>query len=111
MPIVLHIVILYLIPMLDLGAINNTLSLSNSTLIPVGTINGLFGINKLPVISTIIFGQKNSGLFASKFEVIKKDKYAPVEFHIDKFSMLMPGFLRNIFSTDTYKNIYNNLAK
>lgn len=80
-------------------------------LIPVGTINGLFGINKLPVISTIIFGQKNSGLFASKFEVIKKDKYAPVEFHIDKFSMLMPGFLRNIFSTDTYKNIYNNLAK
>lgn len=77
-------------------------------LMPLGTINGLFGANRLPVISNLIFGQKNAGLFASMFEISKADKNSKLEFKTDKFSMIMPGFIRNIFNLDTYKNIYRN---
>lgn len=77
-------------------------------LMPLGAINGLFGANKLPVISNIIFGQKNAGLFASRFEISKANKNSKLEFKTDKFSMMMPGIIRNIFDLDTYKNIYHN---
>ncbi|MDD2840420.1 MAG: DUF3971 domain-containing protein [Rickettsiales bacterium] len=78
-------------------------------LMPMSWINGLFGANKLPIISELVFGQKNAGLFASKFEVIKKDKDSKLNFKIDKFSTIMPGFIRNIFDLDTYKNTYHNI--
>ena len=64
---------------------------------PVGLVNGLFGINKVPVISNIIFGQKNGGLFASKFEATKNGN-EKINIKINKFSMILPGFLRNIFT-------------
>lgn len=69
----------------------------NGLLMPLGMINGLFGANKLPIIADLVFGQKDAGLFASKFEVTKKNKNSKLDFKIDKFSMIMPGFLRNIF--------------
>ncbi|HSQ98033.1 MAG TPA: AsmA-like C-terminal region-containing protein [Rickettsiales bacterium] len=80
----------------------------NGLLMPLGTINGLFGINKLPIIADLVFGQKDAGLFASKFEVVKKDKNSQLDVKIDKFSMIMPGFLRNIFDLDSYKNIFKD---
>ncbi len=83
----------------------------NGLLMPLGTINGLFGANRLPVISDIVFGQKDAGLFASKFEITKKNNNAKLNFKVDKFSMIMPGFLRNIFDLDTYKNTYHNFIK
>ena len=52
-------------------------------------------MNKLPLISDIIFGQKNAGLFASKFE-ITKNKDEKMNIKINKFSTILPGFLRNL---------------
>ncbi len=70
--------------------------------VPLGFINGLFGINKLPVIGELIFGQKDAGLFASKFTITKKNNDSKMNIDIDKFSMILPGFLRNIFSKSTW---------
>ena len=67
----------------------------NGLFVPLGIINGLFGMNKLPLISDIIFGQKNAGLFASKFE-ITKNKDEKMNIKINKFSTILPGFLRNL---------------
>lgn len=69
----------------------------NGLFVPLGIINGLFGMNKLPLISDIIFGQKNAGLFASKFE-ITKNKDEKMNIKINKFSTILPGFLRNILT-------------
>ena len=69
----------------------------NGLFVPLGIINGLFGMNKLPLISDIIFGQKNAGLFASKFEVIK-NKGEEMNIKINKFSTILPGFLRNLLT-------------
>lgn len=63
--------------------------------VPAGIINGLFGINKIPLISDIIFGQKNGGLFAAKFEITKK-KNEKLNIDINKFSTILPGSLRNL---------------
>jgi len=65
-------------------------------LVPFKFINGLFGISKIPFISSLIFGQKNSGLFASKFEIRRKDTNSKYDVKINKFSMILPGFLRNM---------------
>ncbi len=73
-------------------------------LVPLGFINGLFGVNKLPVIGDLIFGQKDAGLFASRFSVTKKDADAKMSIDINKFSMILPGFLRNIFDKSNYTN-------
>lgn len=70
----------------------------NGLLVPLGFINGLFGINKLPVIGELIFGQKDAGLFASRFTVRKKNNDSKMDININKFSMVLPGFLRNIFT-------------
>lgn len=67
-------------------------------LVPLGMINGLFGVNKLPFISDILFGQKDGGLFASKFTITKANADDKMKIDIDKFSILLPGFIRNIFS-------------
>lgn len=63
--------------------------------VPAGIINGLFGINKIPLISNVIFGQKNGGLFAVKFEIIK-NKDEELKININKLSTIFPGSLRNL---------------
>ena len=73
----------------------------NGLLVPLDLINGLFGVNKLPVIGELIFGQKDAGLFASRFSITKKDNNSKMDININKFSMILPGFLRNIFSRST----------
>lgn len=73
-------------------------------LVPLGFINGLFGVNKLPVIGDLIFGQKDAGLFASRFSITKKNANDKINIDINKFSMILPGFLRNIFDKNNYIN-------
>ena len=73
-------------------------------LVPLGFINGLFGVNKLPVIGDLVFGQKDAGLFASRFSVVKDGADSKIDININKFSMILPGFLRNIFDKSNYTN-------
>ena len=64
----------------------------SGTIVPAYTINSLLG--RIPVIGTIITGEKGGGIFAASYKVS-----GPVEepvMSVNPLSALAPGFLRNL---------------
>lgn len=65
-------------------------------IVPAGTINRLFFINKIPLINTILLGEKNGGLFGITYSFLKENYNSDYDFNINKTSVFMPGFLREL---------------
>lgn len=65
-------------------------------IVPAGTINRLFFIDKIPVVNTILLGEKNGGLFGITYSFSKENYDSDYDFNINKTSVFMPGFLREL---------------
>lgn len=65
-------------------------------IVPAGTINRLFFIDKIPLVNTILLGEKNGGLFGITYSFSKENYDLDYDFNINKTSVFMPGFLREL---------------
>jgi hypothetical protein len=66
-------------------------------IIPGYAVNKLFGIGKIPVIGRIIVGEEGGGIFAIRYDYIKKKEDKKGDFSINPASAVIPGGIRNIF--------------
>ena len=64
----------------------------NGTIIPAYTINSLLG--QIPVIGTILTGEKGGGIFAASYKV--SGPVEKPEISVNPLSALAPGFLRKL---------------
>ncbi|MCE3255231.1 MAG: outer membrane protein [Rickettsiaceae bacterium] len=66
-------------------------------IVPGYVINKLFGIGKVPILGKIIVGEEGGGIFAIRYDYIKKSGEKNGEFSINPASAVIPGGIRNIF--------------
>ena len=69
----------------------------NGLIIPGYSVNKLFGIGDIPIISSIIVGEKGGGLFAARYKYNKKPSEKKGNFDINVASAIVPGPIRNLF--------------
>ena len=67
-------------------------------IIPAGAINRLLIVDKIPILNSIILGEKNGGLFAIDYYAKKISQNSEVEFVINKSSVLTPGPIRGMIN-------------
>jgi len=66
-------------------------------IIPGYSINKLFGIGDIPIIGSIIMGEKGGGLFAARYSYVKDKTKKDGLFKVNAASALAPGAIRNLF--------------
>ncbi|MAI49371.1 MAG: hypothetical protein CMM16_02245, partial [Rhodospirillaceae bacterium] len=66
----------------------------NGTIIPAYTINSLLG--KIPVIGTILTGEKGGGIFAASYKI--NGSLGNPKISVNPLSALAPGFLRKLLN-------------
>ena len=64
----------------------------NGTIVPAYTLNSLLG--KIPIIGTILSGEKGGGIFAASYKV--SGPVANPKMSVNPLSALAPGFLRKL---------------
>ena len=64
----------------------------NGTNVPAYTLNSLLG--KIPIIGTILSGEKGGGIFAASYKV--SGPVANPKMSVNPLSALAPGFLRKL---------------
>lgn len=62
-------------------------------IVPAQAVNKILG--QIPVVGTLLTGGKNEGIIATKYKI--KGSYADAKVTVNPFTILTPGFLRNIF--------------
>jgi hypothetical protein len=65
-------------------------------IIPGYALNKLFGIGRIPILGSIIVGEEGGGIFAVRYDYIKKDDNEG-KFSINPASAIIPGGIRNVF--------------
>ena len=76
----------------DTGEIN-----INGVVIPADKLNTLFGLNKIPIINSIIFGGKNGGLFTTGYDFYKKSYKDNYTFKLTPISASSVNSIKNAF--------------
>ncbi len=69
----------------------------NGAIIPADKLNTLFGLNKVPVINSIIFGGKNGGLFTTGYDFYKKSYKDNYTFKLTPISTSSVNSIKNAF--------------
>ena len=65
--------------------------------IPADKLNTLFGMNKIPVLNTVLFGSKNGGLFTTGYSFEKADYNSNYEFKLVPISSSSANSIKNVF--------------
>lgn len=65
--------------------------------IPADKLNTLFGMNKIPVLNTVLFGSKNGGLFTTGYSFEKVDYNSNYEFKLVPISGSSANSIKNVF--------------
>lgn len=64
---------------------------------PLGKINTLFGVNKIPFINKLLFGNNNAGLFTIGYTLKKDGINDNYNFNLIPISVMNPNSLKNLF--------------
>ncbi len=64
---------------------------------PLGKLNTLFGVNKIPVINKILFGKDKAGLFTVGYSFKRESVNNDYEFNLIPISTMNSNSLRNLF--------------
>lgn len=84
---------------------NSTANISGAVT-PAYSVNSVFG--NVPYIGKLLTGKEGEGIIATRYSV--KGKYADPDVGVNPFSMITPGFLRNIWG-DSDTNLEQELEK
>lgn len=89
----------YLLGLTAKGRINLDADTINvkGLIVPGYALNKLFGIGKIPVLGKIIVGEEGGGIFALRYDYIKKPQDQKGGFTINPASAVIPGGIRNVF--------------
>ncbi len=64
---------------------------------PLGKLNTLFGVNKIPIINKILFGKDKAGLFTIGYNFKRENLNSDYEFNLIPISTMNSNSLRNLF--------------